>query len=184
MTPYEEQKASAFSFDRMAANLGAARKRAQEDEERIFSQLPRMVSQYGRYPSISVERSRRYTDSIALVVREKKKWLFFSYTRLSAIDLSVHRLADVADELEFFVEKVIAGDAFERESTSGASHGELCIRCNYGVYQLTSSVYDYKARNSQAVSTITLGLCQMNDLVAVLRGFDVGSMGWRERNLA
>lgn len=183
-TPFERGSHASFDVATMIRNLDDSRDRANAEKAMVFRLLPRLVKRSGRCPEVSIERSEQYSDSIALVVRERKKWLFVPYTVVTSLDLSVHYLTDLADELEFFVNTVVAMDAFERTSTSGASHGKLVMRCNCGTYQLQSSVHDFQARGRRAVALIELGLLQMQDLIRQLREFEVPRKAWQSRNFS
>lgn len=182
LTPKERRPIN-LSVERVIEGLDSARKRMNAELQLVFEKLPITIVGNYPYPDVVIEKSRRYIDSIALVTRERKKFLWlFPYTREERVDLCVHRLTDFAHELAFFESEVVAGDAFERESDSGVTHGELIIRCNCGEYELQASVYEVGTWNNTAISSVQMGLFPFRDLVAVLLRFGLPERGWRERN--
>lgn len=172
-TPREDAERAAFSFDRMIRSLDQGNELREAERKKAFAALPLMV-RHGRYPEIRIERARRYRDSIALVQEEEVRLLYF-WTRIreNALDLSVHQLGDLADELEYFVDRVVAGDSFVRISDS--QYRDLTMRCSSGRYELTGNGF-------AGTVAITLDLFQMGDLIALLRSIGTGKNRWRERH--
>ena len=180
LTPSEEKP---INVEKVCKLLDEGRALLNAELALVFEQLP--VTIYGNhpFPSLVIEKSMRYTDSVALVMRERKKFLgVFPYIKEERVDLCVHRLTDFAHELLFFESRVVAGDMFVREATSGVSHGELTMRCNAGIYELESSVFDMRVQDATATSCVRMKLSSLRELATKLRGFGVSEKRWRENN--
>lgn len=180
-TPTEEEERGKFSFARMSKNLDDARMRSEAEKKIVFGRLPITIAFTS--PSITIEPSFRYTDSIALVTREHKKLFLVPYTAVNAVELRICGIADLADELEFFEGAVVAGDAFERLSTVYTWHGKLTMRCNSGVYELESSVHDHRAKHHRAIDIVRLDPFALRELITILRSFGTQGGWWRRKNL-
>ncbi len=171
-TPKEDADSAAFSFERMNRMLDEGNRMREEEQKKAFAMLPILIRR-GRFPEVRIARSRRYCDSIALIQEEEVRLLYFwTRIRANAIDLSVHHLGDLADELGYFERQVVAGDSFIRTSDSRACHGELTISCASGRYELAVDD-DFLGRIA-----IVLDLFQIRALITALRSFGTGNGGW------
>lgn len=178
VTPMEQHRHDGFSQERMNRALDEANLEARERERIVFEKLPSSVRACGQFPRIGVERSARFRESVALVVREKKRRLLVPYMQVRALDIWLHDLPDLADELEFFEQAVVAGDSFQRTATSTRMHGKLVMRCDSGAYELRLM----SDRLDRKMTTIRMSLFQWRELVALIRGFGLPPGRWRERN--
>ena len=184
LTPHE-RRPSGFSFETMMKNLVEGRRLMDAELELVFGKLPIVIGGNHPHTDIVIERSKRYSDSVALVMQERKKFLgLVPYIKEERVDLSVHRLTDFAHELAFFESEVLAGDSFVREATSNISHGTLLMRCDCGTYELQASVFDIHAWNDEVISSVKIKLFPLRELIQVLLGFGLCEQGWRARNLS
>lgn len=179
--PVFTQKPSDFDFDRMVKALDDGRRLNEADEERVFKSLPLTVSR--SHPVITIERSKRYTDSIVLVTRERKKKFLIPFTEVHTVDLRICGIADLADELECFERGTVAGEAFEEESTVHGWHGRLRVRCRCGEYELAWWPYG-SSESERERDFITMNLFAFRELIGILRSFGTCSAGWKERHLS
>ncbi len=178
-TPHEARPLANFSAAAMIRALDESRKHTEREQQLVITKLPMTFTGSKVHPVISVEISPNFTSTIALVVRERRSFLLFPYTVTTVLDLTISELADFADELEFFSDQVLAGDAFERVATSDKASSILTLRCNRGAYEIWSRPPGQVTKGV----TIHLDLFGVQKLVGLLRSFGVSRKGWRELHL-
>jgi len=156
----------------------------QEDDERekqmVLDKLPIRIDSLGS-TSLWLEPSR-YHQSIALILRERKRFLFVRYEKTTAVHLWIPNLADFADELEHFDTESLGGDSWKYECTCWTGHGKPFLF--YERHEHVPPVYVLESRQCdkrRQATSITFDYFAMQRLIKALQSFGLRRKGWRGR---
>lgn len=176
--PVFTRKPSDFDFDRMNAALDDGRRLNDEEEARVFKSLPLRV--HHSHPVITIEPVK-HSGSIALITRERRHRSFISYTEVRSVELRISGIADFADELEWFENGTLGGEAHEETSTVLELYRRVRMRCLRGEYEIATWPFGSDGLE-QDRDSITMNLDAFKELFGILRSFGARSRGWKARD--
>ena len=172
LTPPEVNKYVEIDISAIHAMMDRYRDKAKVDIARVFAQIPIRIDAEGVLSPMSIERSVRYKDSIAVVKRRRKRLFFIEREQVISLDLSVNEIGDATEELDYFVRSAGTESAM-RELTHCFSNNDYpTIFADGNRYRIEAQIFEPRSVR-RSMASIHFGFRQIKDLIRILRSFQV-----------